>query len=75
MANEELAQKAPTEMKRVFGVTLRAGDGRERRELVWLPTEDVRREFYRRARKNGLEVIINENEKSKRLWDLKETAS
>ena len=50
-------------MDNVYNVTLRAKDGRERTELVWLPTEETRREFYERARKNGLEVIINnENE-------------
>ena len=43
----------------VYGVTLRARDGRERRELVWFPNDQVRQEFYNRARKNGLEVIVN----------------
>ena len=41
----------------VIGVTLRAKDGRERKTLVWLPTEETRREFFAKAKKNGLEVI------------------
>lgn len=44
----------------VIGVTLRAMDGREQRMLVWLPTEATRREFYMKAEKNGLQVIIND---------------
>ena len=44
-------------MKDVIGVTLRAEDGREQRTLVWLPTEQARREFYAKAARNGLEVI------------------
>ena len=43
-------------------MTLRAPSGQERRTLVWLPTEETRREFFRKAQKNGLEVIVNENE-------------
>ena len=42
-----------------IGVTLRAADGREQRMLVWLPTDDVRREFYTKAARQGLEVIVN----------------
>lgn len=44
---------------RVFELTLRAGDGRERRELAWFPTEAVRQDFYDKARRNGLTVTIN----------------
>ena len=44
-------------MKSVIGVTLRAKDGREQRTLVWLPTEETRREFFAKAERNGLEVI------------------
>ena len=47
---------------RVFELTLRAHDGREKKTLVWFPTEQTRREFYERAARNGLEVI-NHNEK------------
>ena len=58
-----MEEKKSQRMNNVYNVTLRAKDGRERTELVWLPTEETRREFYERARKNGLEVIINnENE-------------
>lgn len=47
----------------VYALTLRAPSGEERKTLAWLPTETVRRDFYEKARKNGLEVIENnENE-------------
>lgn len=44
----------------VYGITLRAPNGSELRELVWLPTEETRREFYRKADSHGLEVIISD---------------
>lgn len=47
-------------MEHINGIcelTLRAKDGRERRELVWLPTDAVRKDFYDKARRNGLEII------------------
>lgn len=47
-------------MSNVHAITLRAKDGREKTELVWLPTDETRREFYARAAKNGLEVIEKE---------------
>lgn len=43
----------------IYELTLRAVDGRERRELAWLPTEAVRQDFYDKARRNGLTVTIN----------------
>lgn len=46
-------------MTGVYDLTLRASDGRERRMLAWLPTEAVRQDFYEKARRNGLKVIIN----------------
>ncbi len=46
-------------MKDVYSLTLRTNDERERRELVWFPTDKCRQEFLKRARKNGLEVIFN----------------
>lgn len=47
----------------VYALTLRAPSGEERKTLAWLPTEAVRQDFYQKARKNGLEVIENnENE-------------
>lgn len=44
-------------MNGVYELVLRAKDGRERRTLAWLPNEEVRKNFYERAHKNGLEVI------------------
>lgn len=44
---------------RVFELTLRAKDGRERRTLAWFPTEVVRQDYYAKARKRGLEIIEN----------------
>lgn len=46
-------------MTGVYDFTLRAPDGREQRMLAWLPTEAVRQDFYEKARRNGLEAIIN----------------
>lgn len=46
-------------MDGIYGLTLRAPDGRERRMLAWFPTDAVRRDFYGKARRNGLEIIIN----------------
>ena len=48
--------------ERVYAITLRAQDGRERRTLAWFPNDAVRQDFYNRAHKNGLEVIMNEND-------------
>lgn len=44
-------------MTGIYELTLRAPDGRERRTLVWFPTEGVRNDFYEKARKRGLEII------------------
>ena len=52
-------------MQNVYGMTLRAHDGREMRTLAWLPNEAVRRDFYERARKNGLEVIVDDEDGNK----------
>ena len=54
-------------MNNVMGLTLRARDGREQRTLAWLPTEEIRREFYERARRNGLEIIEDEPEQTERI--------
>lgn len=48
----------------VYPITLRAKDGRERCLLVWLPNEQVRQDFYEKARKRGLEVIVKDEVKS-----------
>lgn len=46
----------------IYELLLRAPDGRERRTLAWLPTEQVRQEYYDKARKRGLEIInLNDN--------------
>lgn len=44
-------------MDTVHVLTLRTRDGRERTELVWLPTPEVREDFYERARRCGLEIV------------------
>jgi hypothetical protein len=49
-------------MNGIYELTLRDPDGRERRTLAWFPTEEVRQDFYEKARKRGLEIIdINQN--------------
>lgn len=55
-------------MTGVYDLTLRASDGRERRMLAWLPTEAVRQDFYEKAHKNGLEIVINSQFTIKCLW-------
>ena len=47
-------------MNGIYELTLRAQDGRERRTLAWFPTEEVRQDYYEKARKRGLEVIESE---------------
>lgn len=44
-------------MDTVHVLTLRTRDERERTELVWLPTPEVREDFYERARRCGLEIV------------------
>lgn len=46
-------------MTNVFEITIRTKDGRERRELAWLPNEAVWHDLYSRAHRNGLELTIN----------------
>lgn len=48
-------------METVHVLTLRTMDGRERTELVWLPTPEVREDFYEKARRCGLEIIEQPN--------------
>ena len=47
-------------MTRISEIILRASDGRERRTLVWFPNEQVRQDYYTKARKRGLEIIEKE---------------
>ena len=46
----------------VYAITLTAPDGRKRKTLAFLPTEQTRRNFLTAAAKRGLKVSINENE-------------
>lgn len=48
-------------MDTVHELILRTRDGRERTELVWLPTPEVREAFYEKARRCGLEIIEQPN--------------
>lgn len=43
-------------MNGIYELTLRAPDGRERRTLAWFPTDEVRQDYYEKARKRGLEI-------------------
>ena len=47
-------------MTGIYELTLRAPDGRERQTLAWFPNEQVRQDYYAKARKRGLEVIEKE---------------
>lgn len=40
-------------MTGIYGLTLRASDGRERRTLAWLHTEAIMQDFYEKARGTG----------------------
>lgn len=55
-----MRRRLTTMENNVYGITLRAPDGRERRMLAWLPTEACRQDFYDKARKRGLEIIEND---------------
>ncbi len=46
-------------MDKVFELTLRAADGREKRVLAWFPTSACRQDFYDKARRRGLTVKEN----------------
>lgn len=48
----------------IFLLTLRAKDGREMHMAAYLPTNEVRRHFFEKAKQNGLQVIIHNNPKS-----------
>lgn len=47
-------------MQGIYELTLKAPDGREKRMLAWLPTEQVRQNFYEKARRNGIEIITEQ---------------
>ena len=44
-------------MENVYELTLRAADGRERRDLWWLPGEAWLQDLCEKARKRGLEIM------------------
>lgn len=44
----------------VYPITLRTADGRECKMLAWFPNEVVRKDFYTKARKRGMEVTEND---------------
>lgn len=46
-------------MTNIYELTLTAPDGRERHTLAWLPTEEVKQDFYMKAKRNKLTVTIN----------------
>lgn len=45
-------------MNNIYGIILKAPDGRELRTLAWFPTEECRRDFYEKAERRGLTVTI-----------------
>jgi hypothetical protein len=47
-------------MTGIYELVLRAPDGRERRQLAIVPNEQVRQDFYQKARKRGLEIELRE---------------
>ena len=44
----------------VYELTLRAQDGRERRQLAIVPNDRVRQDYCNKAHKNGLEIELRE---------------
>ena len=47
-------------MNGIYELTLRSPDGRERKTLAFLPTEETKRSLYEQARRRGLEVELRE---------------
>lgn len=48
------------DMTGIYELTLRAPDGRGRRQLAFVPNDQVRQDYYTKARKNGLEIELRE---------------
>ena len=48
-------------MTGIYAITLTAPDGRERKTLAFLPTEETRRNFLAAAEKRGVKVAFNGN--------------
>lgn len=45
-------------MTGIYELTLRTPDGRERRELAYLPNEAVKQDLLARAKRNGLAASL-----------------
>lgn len=43
-------------MNNIYGIILKAPDGRKLRTLAWFPTEECRRDFYEKAARRGLTI-------------------
>ena len=44
--------------KPIYEIILKTPDGREKRMLVYLPTEEIKQNFLASAERKGLEVTI-----------------
>lgn len=49
-------------MTGIYELLLRAQDGRERRTLAWLPNDQCKADFFKKARERGLTIEIINNE-------------
>lgn len=48
-------------MNGVYEVLLRSPGGKEQKKLVYWPTEEVKQDFLRKAKRKGIEVeVLNE---------------
>ena len=47
-------------MNGIYELILRAPDGRERRQLAYVPNEQVLQDYYTKARKRGLDIEMRE---------------
>ena len=48
------------DMTGIYELTLRAPDGREQRQLAYIPNDQVRQDYIAKANKNGLEIELRE---------------
>jgi len=46
-------------MTGVYDMTMRTHNGKELHSLVWLTTAYVCKDFFNRADKNGIEIVVN----------------
>ena len=49
----------------IYELILRAPDGRERRQLAFVPNDQVRQDYCDKARKRGLEIELRELNENK----------